>query len=168
MPGFRRRGPEIDLDLSAAETELLALALPVLEAVGPGDPAGRAGRLPATSGPIRGTTPPRLGFRELTAGSLAADRDADRRRFAVSLERGTLGAEDAAAWLRVLGEARLALAARLGVAEEGGSRPAQPRPGPAGLFGCVQDELATTLLRQCAAARRRGGRRPPLRRRWMS
>ena len=47
----------------------------------------------------------------------------------------------------MLGEARLALAARLGVAETGWEH-APPSPGLAllHLFGCVQDELATTLL----------------------
>lgn len=148
MPGFRRRGPEIDLDLSAAEADLLTLTLPVLEA-------------PPAPGPSGKPAPPRYPhfrahpgddeaearFRELTGGSLAADREADRRRFTASLERGTLGAEDAAAWLRVLGEARLALAVRLGVAA-GGAEHAPPSPGLAllHLFGCVQDELATTLL----------------------
>jgi len=47
----------------------------------------------------------------------------------------------------VLAEARLSLAARLGVAEEGWEE-ALPSPGLAllHLFGSVQDELATTLL----------------------
>jgi hypothetical protein len=148
MPGFRRRGPEIDLDLSAAEAELLTLTLPVLEAAPP--PRLAPGRPPARYPDFRaypGDDEAEARFRELTEGSLAADRDADRRRFAVSLERGTLGAEDAAAWLRVLGEARLALAVRLGVAEAGWEQ-GPPSPGLAllALFGCVQDELATTLL----------------------
>jgi hypothetical protein len=148
MPGFHRRGPEIDLDLSAAETGLLTLALPVLE-VAPA-PALFPGPAPARYPHFRahpGDDAAEGRFRELTEGSLAADRDADRRRFAASLERGTLGAEDAAAWLRVLGEARLALAARLGLAEEGAERaPLSPGLALLHLFGCVQDELATTLL----------------------
>jgi hypothetical protein len=151
MSGFRRRGPEIDLDLSPAETELLTLALPVLAAAPA--PGLAPGRPPARYPDFRahpGDDEAEACFRELTEGSLAADREADRHRFAVSLERGTLGAEDAAAWLRVLGEARLALAGRLGVAEEGWEH-APPSPGLAllHLFGCVQDELATTLLGTC-------------------
>jgi len=147
MPGLRRRGPEIDLDLSAAETELLALAVPLLE--------GAAAAVPAPGAPARypdfrahpGDDEAEAHFRELTAGSLEADRAADRRRFSASLERGTLGAEDAAAWLRVLGEARLALAGRLGVAEAGWEQ-ARPSPGLAllHLFGSVQDEMAALLL----------------------
>jgi hypothetical protein len=148
MPGFHRRGPEIDLDLSAAEADLLTLALPVLEAAP--RPGPRAGRAPAHYPHFRAhleDDAAQARFRELTAGSLAADRQADRHRFAVSLERGTLGADDAAAWLRVLGEARLALAARLGLAETG-AEDAPPSPGLAllHLFGCLQDELATMLL----------------------
>jgi hypothetical protein len=147
MPGFRRRGPEIDLALPAAELELLALALPLLEAPPSGSPAGPE---PARYPHFRahpGNPAAEEHFRALTAASLAADRDDDRRRFAASLERGTLSAEDAAAWLRVLAEARLALADRLGVAERGWDE-APPSPGLAllHLFGCVQDELSTTLL----------------------
>jgi hypothetical protein len=146
MPGFRRRGPEIDLDLSAAEAELLALALPLLEAAPPGDPGDPPLRYPHFRA-HPGDDEAEARFRDLTAGSLQADRGADRRRYAASLDRGTLGAEDAAAWLRVLAEARLSLAARLGVAEEGWEE-APPSPGLAllHLFGSLQDELATTLL----------------------
>jgi hypothetical protein len=148
MPGFRRRGPEIDLELSAAETELLALAVPFLEGAAVGVPA--PGRPPARYPCFRAhpdDDEAESRFRDLTAGSLEADREADRRRFTVSLDRGTLGPEDAAAWLRVLGEARLALAARLGVAETGWEQ-ARPSPGLAllHLFGSVQDEMATLLL----------------------
>ena len=148
MPGFLRRGPEIDLALAAAEADLLALALPAL-ALAPLPPSG-GGPAPAHYPHFRAhpeDDAAEAGFRELTGGSLASDRAADRRRFAASLERGTLSPEDAAAWLRVLGEARLALAARLGVAADGWDT-APPSPGLAllHLFGCVQDELATLLL----------------------
>ncbi len=147
-PGFRRRGPEIDLDLSPAETELLSLAVPLLEGAVAGDPG--PGRSPARYPHFRahpGDDEAEAHFRDLTAGSLEADREADRRRFTASLERGTLGTEDAAAWLRVLGEARLALAGRLGVAETGWEQ-ARPSPGLAllHLFGSVQDEMAALLL----------------------
>ena len=148
MAGFRRRGPEIDLDLTTAEAELLTLALPLLESPPPDDPG--PGPRPLRYPHFRahpGDDEAEASFRDLTAGSLAADRAADRHRYAASLERGTLGPEDAAAWLRVLAEARLALAERLGVAETGGEH-APPSPGLAllHLFGCVQDELATFLL----------------------
>ncbi|MFH1331555.1 MAG: DUF2017 family protein [Actinomycetota bacterium] len=146
MPGFRCRGPEIDLDLSVAEVELLALALPLLEAAPPGDPGDPPPRYPCFRA-HPGDDEAEARFRDLTAGSLQADRGADRRRYAASLERGTLGAEDAAAWLRVLAEARLSLAERLGVATVG-CEDASPSPGLAllALFGSVADELAATLL----------------------
>jgi len=146
MPGFRRRGPEIDLELAEAEAELLALALAVLHAVPAGGVPGGPARYPHFRA-HPGDHEAQARFRELTAGLLESDREADRGRYAASLERGTLSAADAAAWLRVLGEARLALAARLGVAEEGWEQ-AVPSPGLAllHLFGCVQDELAALLL----------------------
>jgi len=146
--GFRRRGPEIDLDLSPAEADLLELAVAVLEAAPAGSPA--AAEPPARYPHFRAH--PRdeeseARFRELTAGSLAAEREADRRRYSASLELGTLGPEDAAAWLRVLAEARLALAVRLGLFDSGVEQ-AAPSPGLAllYLFGSVQDELAGVLL----------------------
>ena len=148
MTGLRRRGPEIDLGLPEEELELLLIALPLLEGVSPEDPADPAARRLRYRAHA-GDEEAEARFRELTAGSLEADRAADRLRFAASLQRGTLGPEDAGAWLRVLGEARLVLAARLGVDRAGGERP-PARGGAAGallhLFGCVQDELVGLLL----------------------
>lgn len=147
-PGFRRRGPEIDLELSPAETDLLSLAVPLLEGAADADtgPGSSAARYPHFRA-YPGDDEAEARFQDLTAGSLDADRKTDRRRFTASLERGTLGPEDAAAWLRVLGEARLALAGRLGVAERGWEH-AAPSPGLAllHLFGSVQDEMAALLL----------------------
>jgi hypothetical protein len=148
MTGLRRRGPEIDLDLPQEEIGLLLLALPLLESVAPGDPndpAGRRLRYRAHPGDLSAEGC----FRDLTVGSLEAGRDADRHRFAASLPRGTLSAEDAGACLRVLAEARLALAARLGIDREGGEQPgagSHPAVSLLHLFGCVQDELAGLLL----------------------
>jgi hypothetical protein len=148
MSGLRRRGSEIDLDLPEEELGLLLLALPLLEGVAPEDPDDPAGRRLCYRAHAEDAFA-EARFRELTAGFLEADRAADRRRFASSLRRGTLGPEDAGSWLRVLSEARLALAARLGIDREGGER-LDPRGGAArallDLFGCVQDELAGLLL----------------------
>jgi hypothetical protein len=148
-PGFRRRGPEIDLDLPDTEREILGLALAVLQAPPSEVPAGPA---PSAGYPHfcahLEDDAAEARFQELTAGSLQSDREDDRRRFAASLDRGTLGTADAAAWLRVLAETRLALAARLGVVAEDSWGEAPPSPGLAllHLFGSIQDELAGLLL----------------------
>jgi hypothetical protein len=149
MPGFRRRGPEIDLDLPEEEMGLLAYALPLLEGVGADDPSDPAGaRLRFRAHP--GDADAEAHFQELTAGSLEADRAEDRRRFAASLERGTLSIDDASAWLRVLTEARLVLGARLGITDEGWERDdEESEVGMAllRLYSGVQDDLTGLLLR---------------------
>ena len=58
-------------------------------------------------------------FRELTAGMLEHAQAGDRDRFESTIEDEILQPEDAEAWLRAIGEARLAVAARLGIEEYG-------------------------------------------------
>jgi len=78
-------------------------------------------------------------FSRLTEKELVEARSADRERFADTLrrlrERPVLRPGDAAAWVRVLGEARLVLAARHGT-PAGGPAAADEQP--------VVDDLTTT------------------------
>ena len=58
-------------------------------------------------------------FVDLTAGMLETAQTADRDRFEATIEDEHLSTEDAEAWLRAIGEARLRVAARLGIEEDG-------------------------------------------------
>ncbi len=58
-------------------------------------------------------------FRELTAGMLESALVEDRDRMEVTLEDDLLDPADAECWLRAIGEARLKVAARLGIEEDG-------------------------------------------------
>jgi hypothetical protein len=59
-------------------------------------------------------------FRRLMAGELEEARRTDRAGFLEDLSgRGVLDEERAGAWLRILSESRLVLAARLGIEEDG-------------------------------------------------
>ena len=57
-------------------------------------------------------------FREMIEDDLARARAEDRSRFTEILDRGSMGDDDAQMWLRVLGDARLALAVRMGIEQE--------------------------------------------------
>jgi hypothetical protein len=107
-------------------------------------------------------------FSRLTEKELVEARSADRERFADTLrrlrERPVLRPGDAAAWVRVLGEARLVLAARHGMPAGGPSAPDEPPPAAAveelstpppdanpelmlvDYLGALQDDLVGELL----------------------
>jgi hypothetical protein len=148
MPGFRRRGSEIALVLGAAERALLGRMVPFLDDVDPEDAADAgARRLRYRAHPDDEEAD--RNFRELVGDDLEGARTADRRRFLASLERGALDGEDADAWLRVLGEARLVLAARLGIEDEEGwetRRDGGPEMALLALLGLLQEDLVRILL----------------------
>ncbi len=107
------------MHLSSREAELLRELPLLLESVGrdDGDPA--AARLsPAayTHDPVADAEWHRFVQPELDRG-----RAADRTAFADSLGRDELSLEEAEGWLRIIGEARLVLGARLGITEDGWS-----------------------------------------------
>jgi hypothetical protein len=149
MRGFVLRDDEIHLDLVPAEIHLIGLAghlLAALDVDDPDEPA--AARLNYRVHPDDPGADAR--FRDLTEADLRAARSADRDRFTESMQRGILSIEDAEAWLRVIGEARLVLAARLGIEEDGWEQ--DPAEGQSAemlllrMLGAVQDELVGVLL----------------------
>ena len=91
-------------------------------------------------------------FRRLMADEMAQSRAADRAAFALTVEQAPRGVilspGESEAWLRVLGDARLVLASRLGIADDGWEEQfSESDPSIALLhyLGWLQQSLAETL-----------------------
>ncbi len=97
-----------------------------------------------------------LDLEAITGPDLAAARGSDRDSFLGSiarleLEGGALTLEEAEGWLAVLGDSRLALAARLGITEpgwEGSGEPEDPSQAALGFLTYLQSELVDVLTDQ--------------------
>ncbi len=92
-------------------------------------------------------------FRRLTSSEMAEGRSADRSAFVEVLDAAVTGSavlspEQAESWLLVLGEARLTLAARLGIETEGWGEEDSPEPAMALLhyLSWLQGALTEALL----------------------
>ncbi|MDX1690320.1 MAG: DUF2017 family protein, partial [Acidimicrobiia bacterium] len=89
-------------------------------------------------------------FRELTGDQLDAARAEDREQFLRTLDADELTEEEAEAWLRVIGDARLALASRIGITDDGWEAGVGPGDPPelllVGWLGGVQDALVRALM----------------------
>jgi len=88
-------------------------------------------------------------YRELIGEDLDRLRAADRRAFGRALGEREITVDDAQAWMRVVGEARIVLAARLGITEDGweedlGSAD-DPEMALLGYLGYLQDALVEVL-----------------------
>ena len=91
---------------------------------------------------------------EITGPDLAVERQSDRGGFLASLERldsdgGLLTPDEAESWLTVLGDTRLALAARMGITEPGwedAGEPADPWQAALGFLAYLQAELVEELM----------------------
>jgi len=147
---FRRRGEVISVRLSAGGRGILAVVPPLLEAVRstPDDPA--VARLTPSAHP----TDPEADreFRDLIGPQLAEARAVDRSFLAESLERDgriDLTVDEAETWVRVIGEARLVLAARLDIRDDGWTFEDLPEDQTAALLAYLswlQDSLVGTLM----------------------
>jgi hypothetical protein len=91
-------------------------------------------------------------FRRLMADELTQSRAADRSAFALTVEQATRGVVlspgESEAWLRVLGEARLVLASRCGILEDGWEDALPEDDPPVALLhylGWLQQSLTETL-----------------------
>lgn len=143
--------------LRSDEVDALSLMMPVLSSVGSdgGDPA--ADRLSVAAYPE--DPDEQAEYERLMEPELDRHRQVDRAAVASSLEaarRGpvSLTLSEADSWLIVINETRLALAARLGIEEEGWGTPAGTGAGPDPEMALlmylteVQDDLIRTLSDQ--------------------
>lgn len=114
---FRLRGGMVEVRLADAERELLRAIPDLTEGIrlDDGGPSWATER-----GTVHRSDPgSERRYQELTGGMLDDARRTDRRLFRESLEREVLTLPEAEAWMRLIGGARLGLAARLGIEEDG-------------------------------------------------
>jgi len=117
MYPFMNSGGGIAVLLAPSEREVLR-AVPILlrnTAAEDGDPSWArlraVGHLDDPDASAR--------FRDLTSDMLESAIESDRDRFEETLEDDLLDPADAECWMRAIGEARLKVAARLGIEDEG-------------------------------------------------
>ncbi len=122
MQRFRPHPDGVELRLAQGEAEALEVLGELLASVGDPehDPAAARLTVPAYEDDAEAAGE----FQRLMGPELAAGRAADRSAVAMTLEAAVtepvvLSMGEAEAWLLVLNEARLVLAARLGIEEEG-------------------------------------------------
>jgi hypothetical protein len=120
----------VHVRLSGPEVELLSSLPALLDDVGadPRDPAGpRLNQSAYPDDPIASAE-----FEVAHTEELAEARAADRAAFAETLQHSVAGVDldedQAASWMRVVGEARLAIAARLGIDDDRWEREASSDP----------------------------------------
>ena len=135
---FIRTGTEVRVRLDRGVREVLS-TLPELVA-GSGEAGGR---LDYRAHPE--DAPAEERYRELVGNSLEDLRHTDRRAFVRGVQESTISLGDAEAWMRVIGEARLVLAARLGITQDGWEDEADPAQSAEmallGYLGYLQDCL---------------------------
>ena len=113
---FARRGEEVRVRLSAHERALLRAIPEQLDDIGDASDDPAAARLDPPA--HREDPAASKRFRELVGDDLSRARARDRERLADRADAESLTLEEAEAWMRVIGEARLAIAARIGIEDE--------------------------------------------------
>lgn len=152
MIGFRANGSVVEVTLSASEVAVLTRLDELIGGtdVGRRDPA-RERLYPTVYGDDAQAS---REFERFAARERHEMRAADRERFAKTLEKAASGVveldqDDAAAWARVLGEARLIVAARRGLFES--SLPedtgGDPEVALVMLLGYLQEGLVGEMLK---------------------
>lgn len=149
---FRLVAGRIELNMDPREAEALSVVPGLLESVGETGSDPGADRLDQAAYPDDPDASAE--FRRLMAEEMEQSRAADRSAFSLTVELApngvTLSPGEAEAWLRVLAEARLVLAARLGIEKEGWEDTLPEDDPPVALLhylGWLQQSLAETLER---------------------
>ena len=145
---FKSDGDGVAIRFSEVERQFL-LGLPyLLESVDgtPDDPAHQ--RLHVAAYPDDPAAQAEM--TEYSGSQLAEERATDRARFTAALEaeQTVLSPEEAESWLTVLGDTRLALAARIGIDEPGWEVADEEDPEriTLGFLSYLQDQLVTVLM----------------------
>lgn len=138
---FSRKGDGVAVRIGAAEREVLRGLTEVIEAAGDAD-----GRFAYTAHPD--DTAAEDGYRALLGNSLETARSEDRAVMTATLDARVLDEEAAMAWMRVIGDARIALAHRLGIEDDGWEEardPTDPETALLMYLGYLQDTLVRVL-----------------------
>ncbi|HAX81293.1 MAG TPA: hypothetical protein DCY40_01840 [Actinobacteria bacterium] len=139
---FSRRGDRVRVHLDAGTRELLASLPELLEQSGDAD--SRLDYRVHADDPAAEAR-----YRELVGDSLDDLRREDRSVLRRAAAADTLDPEEAEAWMRVIGEARLVLAGRLGIVADGWEDDADPERNPEiallTYLGYLQDRLVAVL-----------------------
>ncbi len=146
---FRATDAGVTAHISAAEAAVLARLPELLATAGDPDDDPGAARLSPHAYPDDPEADAE--FARLAGADLARARTADRSRFATSVRPGKvrLTPDEAEAWLRVLAETRLLLAARAGIEEDGWTYEElgdDPRMTLLHYLSAVQDGLIGALM----------------------
>lgn len=143
---FKLHRDGVGVRLSAEERQFL-LGLPHLLAAVDAEPGDAAyARLHVEAYPDDVAAQQEMA--EYSGSQLAEVRAGDRAAFVASLESEVLTPDEAESWLTVLGDSRLALAARIGVTEAGWEidDDGDPERMMLGFLSYLQDELVTVLM----------------------
>lgn len=139
---FTRSGSTVEVRLSDSEISVLADLPELIAREGDAD-----GRLAYVAHPDNEGAEER--YRDLIGEDLNRLRSADRAAFARGLGTSSLTLEEAEAWMRVIGEARIVLAGRLGIVEDGWEQEAattrDPEMALLGYLGYLQEGLIGAL-----------------------
>jgi hypothetical protein len=138
---FSRKGERVIVRLGADERQVLKGLAAVIEAAGDAD-----GRFAYTAHPDDPEAED--GYRALLGNSLATARGEDRAVMTETLDAKDLDEEQAMAWMRVIGDARIALAHRVGIEDDGWEEtqdPSDPETALLTYLGYLQDTLVRAL-----------------------